>query len=356
MNNTQKIPILLVALVVLSASVLADIPPIPGDWWGTVNVSCREVNYTTLNVTGHLNNSNTSAAGTFFVTPPYYRIHVQGSLGDMVYFRVYNVSVNELPQPWSSGKHPSLNLSINCTEDGGACTYNEACASGYCVHGFCRPSSSYCGDGYCENGEACGNCATDCGSCPGGGGGGGGSSGGYYGGGGGGVSTTSAPTEQPQQPAPSAPEIARATLDAPLTADLGTIITVTLYDENKTTTIPNARITVVYPSNKKLTLTTDADGKASYTGDELGGYDYIVPDYMLTTFVSTFVTTPPAPSPRPAPTPPAGMAEETGEQQQPAPTSALFLGGYAPLLGALILLLVVVGVAWYLRRQMKKEQ
>ncbi|MEW6329658.1 MAG: hypothetical protein AB1468_06135, partial [Candidatus Micrarchaeota archaeon] len=260
---------------------------------------------------------------------------------------------NEPPQPWTDVNHPQLDLSINCTGDDGACTFNEACVSGNCVHGFCRPSSPYCGDGYCDSGETCGSCPGDCGSCGGGGGGGGG---GFGGGGGVGGGTTEGAPEEPQPPTPSAPEITRATLEAPLTADLGTIITVTLYDENKTTTIPNARITVVSPSGERTTLTTDENGEAIYTATETGGYDYIVPDHLLTSFVTTFVTTPPAPGPGPGPAQPAGLAGEAGGQEQPAPTSALFLGGNAPIIGALILLLIVIGVVWYLRRQMKKEQ
>ena len=48
---------------------------------------------------------------------------------------------------------------------GTACTSNSQCASGYCVHGFCRSSSTYCGDSHCDSGETCSNCASDCGSC-----------------------------------------------------------------------------------------------------------------------------------------------------------------------------------------------
>jgi len=47
--------------------------------------------------------------------------------------------------------------------DGEACSSNDECLNGYCVHGICRSSSIYCGDGYCDTGEDCSSCSSDCG-------------------------------------------------------------------------------------------------------------------------------------------------------------------------------------------------
>gem|GEM_PF-6744438 len=53
-----------------------------------------------------------------------------------------------------------------CKKDNGVtCSLNSECAGGYCVHGYCRSTSSYCRDGYCDTGESCSSCEQDCGSC-----------------------------------------------------------------------------------------------------------------------------------------------------------------------------------------------
>jgi len=50
--------------------------------------------------------------------------------------------------------------------NGKSCSANQDCYGGYCVHGICRSSSTYCGDGYCDSGEDCSSCSKDCGTCP----------------------------------------------------------------------------------------------------------------------------------------------------------------------------------------------
>jgi len=47
--------------------------------------------------------------------------------------------------------------------DGESCSSNDECLNGYCVHGICRSSSTYCGDNYCDTGEDCSSCSSDCG-------------------------------------------------------------------------------------------------------------------------------------------------------------------------------------------------
>ncbi|MCX6817225.1 MAG: right-handed parallel beta-helix repeat-containing protein [Candidatus Aenigmarchaeota archaeon] len=52
--------------------------------------------------------------------------------------------------------------------EGLPCTVAIECSVDYCVHSFCRSTSTYCGDSYCDTGETCNACSQDCGSCPGG--------------------------------------------------------------------------------------------------------------------------------------------------------------------------------------------
>jgi hypothetical protein len=56
-------------------------------------------------------------------------------------------------------------LSEPLKQNGESCTSNVQCQSGYCVHGTCRASSTYCGDNYCDSGETCSGCSSDCGTC-----------------------------------------------------------------------------------------------------------------------------------------------------------------------------------------------
>lgn len=54
--------------------------------------------------------------------------------------------------------------------NGASCSVYSQCSGGYCIHGYCRSDSTYCGDNNCDSGETCGGCAADCGACPTGGG------------------------------------------------------------------------------------------------------------------------------------------------------------------------------------------
>jgi len=45
---------------------------------------------------------------------------------------------------------------------GSSCPSDNACLTGYCVHGICRGASTFCGDGYCDTGEDCSSCGDDC--------------------------------------------------------------------------------------------------------------------------------------------------------------------------------------------------
>jgi hypothetical protein len=55
---------------------------------------------------------------------------------------------------------------IEKKSDSAACSAGSECEGGYCVHGACRSTATYCGDNQCDNGEDCSGCTSDCGACP----------------------------------------------------------------------------------------------------------------------------------------------------------------------------------------------
>jgi hypothetical protein len=59
----------------------------------------------------------------------------------------------------------TIKLEITKVVNGEPCSLDEECLGGYCVHGICRSTPTYCGDGYCdyELGEYWTNCWKDCG-------------------------------------------------------------------------------------------------------------------------------------------------------------------------------------------------
>lgn len=106
------------------------------------------------------------------------------------YFRIYDN--NQLVLEWRSSSdvnkvNSSYDLDYNSTSkivtitiptmsmhnvsleyfkpDGSSCSASIECSGGYCVHGICRSSSTYCGDSYCDSGEMCSSCPQDCGIC-----------------------------------------------------------------------------------------------------------------------------------------------------------------------------------------------
>jgi PGF-pre-PGF domain-containing protein len=122
----------------------------------------------------------------------WYTISFEASAGDTVIFKLNGVALNgangtnNATQTLVAGGivTENFNLSINKSADGVACTYASGCSGGYCLHSYCRSSSTYCGDGYCDSGESCSSdnsacssgyaCTNGCVATGGGGGGGGG--------------------------------------------------------------------------------------------------------------------------------------------------------------------------------------
>lgn len=162
----------------------------PGSWYGYVTLNGSTASDDAV-VDAYISGS---IAGTALVgavqSNGYYLIHVEGNVGDNVSFKIYGNNVTQAAQAWATDLQPILNLTATSTANTLACptysgyslptTYNAnpGCTGEYCVHSYCRASTTYCGDGYCDTGETCSSCSGDCGSCsPGGGGGGGGGGG-----------------------------------------------------------------------------------------------------------------------------------------------------------------------------------
>ncbi|MCK5023386.1 MAG: hypothetical protein KAS04_04390, partial [Candidatus Aenigmarchaeota archaeon] len=79
---------------------------------------------------------------------------------------VYGTGVNTTANyAWANVSHFSTYGVGGQKPDGELCSGTSECAGGYCVHGICRSSSTYCGDSYCDSGEICSSCESDCGVC-----------------------------------------------------------------------------------------------------------------------------------------------------------------------------------------------
>ncbi|MEM5773152.1 MAG: PGF-pre-PGF domain-containing protein [Candidatus Aenigmatarchaeota archaeon] len=78
----------------------------------------------------------------------------------------YNITAYFVEDENYTGSSKTYWLTITLLSNGSPCNANYQCAGGYCVHGICRSSPTYCGDSYCDSGETCSNCQADCGRCP----------------------------------------------------------------------------------------------------------------------------------------------------------------------------------------------
>ena len=133
---------------VFSFLALAQTPGDIGDWYGTVTVNGSS---STDGATVEAFISGALVATDVVGTPDsgYYLIHVPGSTGDTVTFKVYGVEVFEGTQNWSSSLNHELNLTMNKTANGANCTYNDGCTSNNCASDYdgtgkwCVPAN-YC--------------------------------------------------------------------------------------------------------------------------------------------------------------------------------------------------------------------
>jgi len=146
--------------------VLAAVGGQIGDWWGLVFIN-NEIAPNGSVVTAYYNSTSTIAYNTT-VWPSgvtctlsncsgFYLVHVVGSTGDNVSFKVCGVSVFEPQQIWSERDHPMLNLSMNKTAQGTTCEYDCGCLTGYCVDGYC--CNSRC-TGACNGCDVAGSLGT----------------------------------------------------------------------------------------------------------------------------------------------------------------------------------------------------
>lgn len=161
MTGIKKIYICFSLMIFLL--IIVNVEAVPVDWYGTVTIDGSTSTDGAI-VEAFINDSTTSVASDIVGTPDsgYYLIHVPCSPGDNVTFKVYGVPVNEGVQT-CSGFSNYLNLTMNRAADGATCTYAQGCSGGYCVHGYCRSTPTYCGDGYCDAGESC---SLDDSACP----------------------------------------------------------------------------------------------------------------------------------------------------------------------------------------------
>ena len=186
----KEIPlVILVSIVIGLSGALFAISDTPADWWGSVTINgTNSPNGTVVEafVDGTFTANATTGVGIICSVSNcsnYYLLHVAGSNGSNVTFKVYGVSVNESNQSWLLGSR-ELNLTMTKLANSNACYYNIACSSGLCVHGYCRASNPFCGDSFCDSGESCTAdnsgcssgyaCSNGCQASGGGGGGGGG--------------------------------------------------------------------------------------------------------------------------------------------------------------------------------------
>ncbi|MBI5332776.1 MAG: PGF-pre-PGF domain-containing protein [Candidatus Aenigmarchaeota archaeon] len=140
----QKRVLIVVFLVfALSVSVVSAVGTgdIPGRWDGTVTIDESNLTSTAV-VDAYLDGTLASSAtvGSGFTCEigncsNYYLIHVAGSNGTNVTFKVNGVNVSQSAQAWSASRHP-LNLNMTTLAAGNACSYNRGCNSSYCSSDF----------------------------------------------------------------------------------------------------------------------------------------------------------------------------------------------------------------------------
>jgi hypothetical protein len=72
------------------------------------------------------------------------------------------VAISEIVYINSSSSDSSQSVLEKEIVNGGVCNFDVECISNFCVHGFCRSQSFYCGDGHCDENENHQNCFEDC--------------------------------------------------------------------------------------------------------------------------------------------------------------------------------------------------
>jgi PGF-pre-PGF domain-containing protein len=129
----------LISIFFLTGLVSA-VPPVC-DWRGYARIDNTLIN--TSHVIMSYTNDSQPTNGTIF-SDGYYVLPVPGIIGDNVTFKICGVYVNESYRTWGCGGvgYNLLNLSINKSSDGAACTYACGCSGGYCNSGVCASSAT----------------------------------------------------------------------------------------------------------------------------------------------------------------------------------------------------------------------
>ncbi len=149
-----------------------------------------------------------------------------------------------------------------------------------------------------------------------------------------------------------AAEAKKVSMEAPKNAKAGDIVAITLAYENGTAA-GGIAVKVTTPLNKVLSLTTDAQGKASYTATEAGTYSYSVgKGYVLAVGKSTTVSEASKPA-----APPSGAPKAEGAAPSEAKEAEGGLFGlelFATIVLGAVILVVIVG-AYVLLKGKKKR-
>jgi len=138
-----------ILLLFLFIIPLCSASSLPGDWWGKVTINSNSGNDGAI-VDAYINGIKFASSTVGEYVSGYYLIHVEGKVGDFVYFKVNDIYVNEPPQPWSIGNHPQFDLTVN-----------------YCIPGEIETISCYTGPdgtqgvGICSAGEKTRICQED---------------------------------------------------------------------------------------------------------------------------------------------------------------------------------------------------
>jgi len=114
-------------------------PPVC-DWRGYVTIDGSLANTSHI-ITSYTNDSQ-ATNGTIF-SSGYYVMTVPGDNGGNITFKVCGVYVNQAYQTWGCGGvgYNTLNLTMNKSSNGAACTYACGCTGGYCNSGSCASSA-----------------------------------------------------------------------------------------------------------------------------------------------------------------------------------------------------------------------
>lgn len=88
------------SLTVLSAVAAVQV----GDWWGVVTIADSQAPDGTV-VTAFVNGDEVMSVSVGAIEPGYYLVHVEGSEGDIVTFKINGVDAEQGAQVWSSGDH-----------------------------------------------------------------------------------------------------------------------------------------------------------------------------------------------------------------------------------------------------------